>query len=324
MKINRSKYIGGSDAAALLGLDRWKSRHDVFLDKIGEGTQRDQNEAMFWGATLEAVVRREYVRRTGRKVRPGSVQHPVHKFIRGHVDGKGDTLLEVKTARDGTDWGEDGDSSITAIPAYYRPQLAHYMLASGADTADVAVLIRGQELRIYKDIERPRWADDLLDEEVAFWENNVIPRIPPELDGSEGAGRLLRKQFPVDDGSELIALPEQYQIIDALRLARHATAQAQATEAQLTQAIQAAMGEASYLLGPNVKISWKRAKDGEVVNWKDYAGSLEDMIRMDAELREAQPPEELGTLKDIYTSPRPGSRRFLVSFTDPELKGDTQ
>lgn len=323
-KPNRSLYLGGSDAAALLGLDRWRSAHDVYLAKtVPDGPEREQNEAMYFGTLLEKVVRKEYTKRTGRKVRPATVRHPEHRFIAGHVDGLGDALLEVKVARDGSDWGENGDDSITAIPAHYRPQLAHYCIASGLDKVDVAALIRGQELRIYQDIPRPRWADDLLAEEVRFWEEHVVPRIPPELDGSDGAGRMLRKRFPVDDGSELIALPEQYPLIEQLRMAKQNTTQAERTEAQLTQLIQAAMGDASYLLGPNVKISWKKAKDGELVNWKDYAGSLEELLR--GTLTEAlRPTDQLDALKDIYTSPRPGTRRFLVSFTDPELKGEPQ
>lgn len=330
MKIDRSKYLGGSDAAAIIGVDRFKTVHDVYLDKLGQGTERDQNEAMFWGSTLEAVVRKEYRKRTGRYVRPRTVRHPDHPFIAGHVDGEGDALLEVKVARDGADWGPDGESDITAIPVYYRPQLVHYMLASGRDSADMAVLVRGQELRIYPDIPKPRWADDLLAEEVRFWNDHVLAGVPPEIDGSEGAGRMLRKRFPVDDGSELVALPEQYPLLEALRLARQNAEQATANERSLEQAIQAAMGEASYLLGPNVKISWKKPKDSVIVDWKGYAESLEKAVQIELEALERGDQavtslplelhtiEGLDTLKSLYTSTRPGSRRFLVHFTEAE------
>jgi putative phage-type endonuclease len=317
MTINRSKYLGGSDAAAILGLDRYRSPHDVYLDKIGEGTPRQDNEAMLWGRNLEAIVRKEYIRRTGRRVRPGVVRHLDHPFIRGHVDGRGDALLEVKVARDDRDWGEDGDSSITAIPAYYRPQLAHYLIASGKSTIDVAALIRGQELRIYPDIPKPAWADALLAEEVRFWNENVLERIPPELDGSDGAGRMLRKQFPVDDGSELIALPEQYELLEAYRLARLNAEQAEVAEARIAQAIQKAMGNASYLLAPGVRISWKKAKDGVTVDWKRYAESLEKVVDDNLVRKLAV---DLDTLKSLYTSPREGSRRWLPKFDDPQIE----
>ena len=275
MPIDRRKYLGGSDAAAILGLDRYRSRHDVWLDKTGQGTPREQNEAMYFGTILEKTIRREYIKRTGRKVRVGAIRHPQHPFVAGHVDGKGDALLEIKVARDGADWGDDGSSDIESVPAYYRPQLAHYMLAAGSDKIDVAALIRGQELRIYPDIPKPAWADDLLLEEIDFWHNNVLANIPPELDGSEGASRMLRRRYPIDDGAELIALPEQYPLLEQYRLARLNVEQAEAMERQLAQVIQDAMGEASYLYAPGVKISWKKAKDAEIVDWRLYAESLE-------------------------------------------------
>ena len=152
------------------------------------------------------------------------------------------------------------------------------MNAAQVEKADYAVLIRGQELRIYRDIPRPAWADDLLAEEIDFWNGNVLAGVPPELDGSEGASRMLRRRFPFDTGDELIALPEQYPLLEELRLAKQNVDQAEEAERRASQLIQAAMGPSSYLYAPGVKISWKKAKDADVTDWKLYATSLEKLV----------------------------------------------
>ena len=50
----RQKGIGGSDAAAVLGLSRWKGPIDIWLSKTQEIMQDDgQSEAAYWGTVLE-------------------------------------------------------------------------------------------------------------------------------------------------------------------------------------------------------------------------------------------------------------------------------
>ena len=57
----RRQGIGGSDAAAILGLNPWKTPMDVWLEKTGEFTRDDEeNEQMYWGTVLEAVVAEEF------------------------------------------------------------------------------------------------------------------------------------------------------------------------------------------------------------------------------------------------------------------------
>ncbi|QXW65636.1 YqaJ viral recombinase family protein [Streptobacillus moniliformis] len=52
----RQKGIGGSDIGALLGLNKYKSVVDVYLDKV-EGKRVEDNSAMEWGRNLEPVIR---------------------------------------------------------------------------------------------------------------------------------------------------------------------------------------------------------------------------------------------------------------------------
>jgi hypothetical protein len=52
----RRKGIGASEAAAVLGLSRYKSPLDVYLDKTGEIGPQDDSERMYWGRKLEGRV----------------------------------------------------------------------------------------------------------------------------------------------------------------------------------------------------------------------------------------------------------------------------
>lgn len=53
---NRRKGIGGSDIAAIVGLDPFRSAYDVYLDKIGEAEPVEDNDFMKWGRLLEPLV----------------------------------------------------------------------------------------------------------------------------------------------------------------------------------------------------------------------------------------------------------------------------
>ena len=66
---HRRKGIGGSDAAAILGMNPWKSPMDVWLEKTGEFTRTMKRTKDVLGTVLEDIVAREFMARTGLKVR---------------------------------------------------------------------------------------------------------------------------------------------------------------------------------------------------------------------------------------------------------------
>ena len=65
----RKRGIGGSDAAAVAGLNPWKSPMAVWLEKTGRVEPEEPGEAAYWGTVLEDVVAKEFSLRTGIKVR---------------------------------------------------------------------------------------------------------------------------------------------------------------------------------------------------------------------------------------------------------------
>lgn len=177
----RRKGIGGSDVAAILGLSRWRTAVDVWLDKRGLSAEHLETEAMRFGTLLEPIVLDEFTRRTGYEVRRGlpiqtSEEHP---WMLASLDGLIEdelAIVEAKTARTADGWGEDGSAD---IPVYYHTQVAHYMAVTGAKIAYVPVLIGGQDFRIFAVDRDEGFIADLIEAEREFWEANVLAGIPP-------------------------------------------------------------------------------------------------------------------------------------------------
>ena len=48
----RRRGIGGSDAAAVYGISRYKSPFELWLDKTGQLTEQEAGEPAYWGTQL--------------------------------------------------------------------------------------------------------------------------------------------------------------------------------------------------------------------------------------------------------------------------------
>ena len=196
----RKKGIGGSDVAAILGFSPYKSPYQLWLDKTGRSERSEsQSESAHFGHLLEDVVAKEYSRRAGVKVQRVTQQLslPDHPWAIGNIDraiinpeisgnvrfkyGKltTDQLLECKTASEylAKLFGEEGSDQ---VPDYYLTQCLWYLLLSGCQFIDLAVLIGGNKFRMYR-IERDEDLIDSIFRQVkAFWFNHVVADVPPD------------------------------------------------------------------------------------------------------------------------------------------------
>jgi putative phage-type endonuclease len=180
----RSKGLGGSDAATVLGLSPWKSPSQLFLEKTGrvQAASLDDKEAVQWGNILEAPIAAEFAKRTGLKVRRDnrSLRHPDHPFMVGHIDRRiqGERQgLEIKAIglRSAADW-TDG------VPPYYQAQVDHYLALTGFEGFHVAALVGGQQLKTYYIERNPSRIDYLIEREAAFWRHVETRTPPPPID----------------------------------------------------------------------------------------------------------------------------------------------
>lgn len=312
----RRGVLGGTDAGAVLGVSNWRNAFDVYAEKVGDAplVVREPSPEMLWGLLLEGPIREYYAELHNVKVRKprNLVRHPKYAFMGGHLDGDaGDHGLEIKTARFPRGWGESGSDE---IPAVYRAQVWHYMYVTGKRRWVVAALIGGSDYREYVLEWRPE-IDDFAAELHDWWQAHVVPRVPPEWDGSSSATALLRRQYPADDGSTLVALPHQYEPLKAYAAAR---ARAEAWKRQqdmYAQIIQDAMGNARKLESPILTATLSSVKGHGKVNWKIYAESLEKMVGQIATGEyslKSDPLEDVAALKSLYTTPVEPTRRFSV------------
>lgn len=213
---DRRTGIGGSDAPVALGLSPWSTPYDLFLAKTGQGDEPPPpTEPMIWGTLMQPVIAAEYARRTGFVLveEPAMLRHPTNHWMIGHLDGSivdssPRRILEVKTARDGRGWGEPGTDE---IPLHYLLQCHHYLIVSGAEICDVAILISGSDFRIYRVAADPEIAALLIAQEGVFWRHVEEREPPPPIhlaDAVRRWGRLACPGSVTADRIELLAIEE--------------------------------------------------------------------------------------------------------------------
>lgn len=192
--------IGGSEAAAIAGLNPYSSAFTVYWDKVGKGEPMEVSEGMRQGTDLEEYVAKRFCEATGKKVRKceymlQSAEHPfmiadVDRFVVGE-----NAILECKTSLNRSGYSYDDANN---IPAYQLVQCLHYMSVVGAEKAYLATLVFGKDFNIVE-INASDYKDDiasLIQIEKRFWEENVLKEIPPQPDGSDRSTEIISEQFP--------------------------------------------------------------------------------------------------------------------------------
>lgn len=298
----RKGGIGSSDAAAAVGLHPYKSQLQLWLEKTGRDgglpvvDPSDDRSPMYWGTLLEPIVAAHYTRRTGHRVRRVNavLQHPEHPWMRANLDREvvGEPqvqILECKTAgiHGARLWRE-------GVPEYVQLQVMHQLAVTGKQAADVAVLIGGQELQVFRIERDAAMIAQLIALEQQFWGYVERDQAPP-ADGSDSAEVALRALYPRDSGTTLDLRQDLVMsaVFSDLLAVREVIAVQTAVEARLRQAIEQRMGDATRALFENGEVSWKRSKEGVAL----------DTARLQ---------KEQAALLQGYTVAKPGSRRFLV------------
>lgn len=279
----RRSGIGGSDVAAILGMNRYKTKVDVYEDKIATDEPEDaQSQAAYFGSVLEDVVAQEFSKRTGMKIQR------VNKMLRKGEDGwmianidraivnpeiagrvyvydearqietgrqiSTDMILECKTVSSfiADQWGPSQEDEIVSgkvvtehkIPLYYETQVQWYLGVTGASVCFVAVLLGGQDFRIYR-VDRDEDVIAALKEHCGkFWRENVLARVAPDPDTKEDVAKI----FPRDTGEMIEATNEVAADIGELRNLQEQIKTLQDAQDVVKDRICAALGEKTGFL----------------------------------------------------------------------------
>lgn len=270
----RKNGVGGSDSATILGLNRYASAYELWLEKIGEvESEQVNNDSIHFGNVLEDIVAKEFEERSGYKVRKNNflMAHPDYYHIRANIDREivgENAILECKTTSlyNAKEW--EGES----VPPHYLIQVQHYMAVTGADFAYIAVLIGGQKF-VYKRIDRHDGIIKAIIELAnEFYNVNVLNGVAPKVGGSEAASNYLDKQYPdAIEGAQ--PLPAKYekdfkelmQIKDKIKLLK----------------------ERENEIKNNVKVELKEYEKGEIkgftVEWKQVYKQTPDVKKLKKE-----------------------------------------
>ena len=256
----RRSGIGGSDAAAVLGMHPYRGPFAVYADKLGAERAEEDTEAMRQGRDLEEYVARRFSEQTGLRLRReyGMLRSAVHPCMIADVDRRvvGERAgLECKTSKDiHLTRYRNGD-----FPLEYYTQCLHYLAVTGWKRWYLAVLVYGTDLLTFT-IEAEDVRDDLealIQAEETFWRDHVEKRDPPPPDGLESTGAALLGLYPRSDGLKLDAGPEDEALMTALLGLKD---ERKALDLRISEAenrIKARLGEAEALNGTQARASWK-------------------------------------------------------------------
>ncbi len=263
----RTKGIGGSDAGIILGLNKYRTAFELWLEKTGQVTPQEiDNEAIYWGNEMENVVAKEFEKRTDKKVRRTNFMytHPEYPFIKANLDrlviGES-SLLECKTtsAYLAKEWELD------EVPATYLVQVQHYLGVTGKEKGYIAVLVGGNKF-IWKEVERDEELINMIfSAEKHFWEFHVLQGIPPELDGSSAAEKYLKEKYDRAEKDKEIILPSDYKEY----LAQYEEIKAdekliKLAKTEIENKIKAELKDAETGLVDSFLVSWKNQSQSRV------------------------------------------------------------
>ena len=290
----RKQGIGGSDVAAILGISKWRSAIEVWLDKTNQtNTPIEENEAMRWGKLLEPVIRNHFASVTGKKVVEvkAIMQHPEYPFMIADVDGVttdddgNPAILEIKTASEykRDEWSE-------GVPAYYQTQVQHYLCVTGVLKAYVAVLIGGNSFRVYEIDADHEIQQMLIAVEKDFW-NKVQNMIRPAIDGSDASKDLLDRIYHGGVEDPIVMPEEAVEWVDAY-------VEASADEEAAKEKKQEASNHLKEFMGDHDKATCL----GHTISWKPVTSE-----RLDSKALKESEPEVYAKYAKSSTS-----RRFSI------------
>lgn len=261
----RKKGIGGSDIAAIAGLSPWRSPMAVYLEKIGEIPDQEENELMYWGTRLEDIVADEFSLRTGLKVQRKNaiLQHSEYPWMLANIDRRivGQKVgLECKTT---SAYGKDNWAD-NKVPDMYQLQCQWYMAVTGYESWWIAVLIGGNTFQ-YKEIKR--------DEEIInylikigsdFWQL-VENKAPPAIDGSDSCSEVLNILYPASETvDDEIHLSGAEPIISDFLQAQQMEKEWKEAKESAANKLKAMLGDNSRGLTNTYRVNWKPVTSNRV------------------------------------------------------------
>lgn len=275
-KALRHKYIGGSDAAAVVGMNAWVSPMALWMEKTGKIPGFDGNLATEVGTYLEEFVAQKFAEVIGKKVRRSNLSwfNDEYPWAIANIDREivgEDAGLEIKTTSElNTQKFKGGE-----YPANYYCQCMHYLAVTGKKRWYLAVLIGNREFKWFT-IERDEdEISALMNAEKQFWEY-VKNDTPPPADFHPKTGEALFQLYPnsVDDTIGIGAFERE---LDNYFRLKEQMKSIEMTIDGIENRLKKHLGEYARGEGEKYKVSWKT----QTRSTFDYKKFVEDHPEMD-------------------------------------------
>lgn len=246
---DRSKFLGGSDVAAIYGVSPWKTPYQLWEDKITpRSLDADLNEerAKFFRRrkrqepVVAEMLEEEYgivVTRLSLDDNPNRYIDGEHSFMAAEIDFEfcmspevrahfpdrpefaaipDGTLLngEIKTVHPfkASEWGEQGSED---VPIHYAAQVMHGLGVTRRPAAIVAALFGLDTLLCFPVMADAETIAGMREKAVAFWTNHVMAGVPPEPVNVDDVKRMYSgfSGRPVELSSEAFAALEELDLL---------------------------------------------------------------------------------------------------------------
>ena len=197
----RHKYIGGSDCAALIGMNPFSSPYAVWAEKTDLIEPFKGNLATDVGTFLEPFIAQKWMEETGKKVHNDTLsflndQYPwaianIDRKVEGESAG-----LELKSCSELRMKEFHGDE----YPANYYAQCVHYLGVTGYQKWYLGVLVGNRHFLTYEIDRDEEEIASLMKAEEEFWNKYVIPKVAPPVDGSYATTDAINEIFSTEGG----------------------------------------------------------------------------------------------------------------------------
>ena len=261
----RRAGIGGSDAAAVLGLNPYASPLSVYMDKV-QGARGEQTLAMEVGSCLEPFLRKKFEERMkeekGCEIHvqevPCMLGNSHYPFMIANLDGQfthpelGKCGLELKTTGgfNRSKWEKDH------IPRHCYIQVQHYMAVTGLQHFYLGILI-GNGIFSIKQVPRDQEIiQTIIKKQEHFWNNHVLARVPPDPSGLECDSGILKEMFP-EAQETTVELPHCQEIYHRYKDLKKKEKHLKQEMEHIRQQFMAEMKEAQVARVGGKKITWK-------------------------------------------------------------------
>ena len=316
----RLQGIGGSDVAAILGVDSDEREiWSVYNKKTGllepepdEGTQMRRNI----GKDLEQAIVRSYTRMTGHEAEwfDKTIQHPTRSWQVGSPDALSPSAKKPVVGIDAKNvafdqrhlWGHPDDKN-AIIPERYEWQTRWYMSLLDIDDWDIIALLGGSDLRIFR-IERDlRLERQMLGEVENFWLNHVVPRVPPEFNYSRAAKDFVHSRYPQNRATVRIATEQEAALLERYGQVRAEAKLLDQDRKEMETKLKDAVGDDSGVRSDDHTFTWKKPNDSSVTDWASMARNLWDrFVPLNSDIAWEEQVE-------MFTRAKPLARRVWFS-----------